>query len=101
MTTFKNALTINETGAQLADSSQNLRTGANMLIHDLMQAGRKVPTGGIPIPAGAGATPLNKPSPPGGVTYSFDNVNQSTLTSIISGSGQGPTIDNSTTDMIT
>ena len=101
MPAFQNALRINDMGTQLADSSQNLRSGANLLVHDLMQAGRKIPTGGIPIPSGIGATTINRPSPPGGGSYTFDNTTQTTLTAIISGSGLGPTVDNSTTDVIT
>jgi prepilin-type N-terminal cleavage/methylation domain-containing protein len=101
MTAFKNAMSVNDAGTQIADSSQNLRTGANLLVRDLMQAGRKIPTGGIPIPSGAGATPINRPSPPGGPVYTFDNVNQTTLTAIVSGYSLGPTVDNSTTDIIT
>ena len=35
LTTFKNALAINDTAAQLADANQNLRAGTNQLIRDL------------------------------------------------------------------
>jgi len=101
VTTFQNALSLNTAGQQIADSSQNLRSGANLLIHDLMQAGRKIPTGGIPIPNGAGATPINRPSPPGGPVYTFDNVANPNLMTVISGSQMGPVVGSSTTDMIT
>ncbi|MEQ1759022.1 MAG: hypothetical protein ABL986_11935 [Vicinamibacterales bacterium] len=101
VTAFRNALQISETGQQIADSSHNLRSGANLLIRDLMQAGRKIPTGGIPIPNGAGATTISRPSPPGGPVYTFNNTTQSTLMAVTTGSQLGPTVDNSTTDMIT
>lgn len=101
MTAFKNALAVNDTASQLSDSNQNLRSGSNLLVHDLMQAGRKIPTGGIPIPSGAGATAINRPSPPGVSVYAFDNINQTTLTAIVSGANLGPTIDNSSTDIVT
>jgi hypothetical protein len=65
-----------------------------------MQAGRKIPTGGIPIPNGGGATALNRPGPPG-TAYTFDNVNQTTLTAIVTGYQMGPTINSSTSDIVT
>ena len=100
MTTVKNALTINDTGTQLADANQNMRAGTNLLIKDLMQAGRSITVGGIPIPSGAGATTINRPSPPG-MVYTFNNTTATTLPAIYTGSGLGPSVDNSTTDMIT
>ena len=51
--TFKNALSVNDTATLIADSNQNLRSGGNLLVRDFMQAGRGIPTGGIPIPSGA------------------------------------------------
>ena len=65
MTAFKNALTVNDSGTQLSDSNQNLRAGTNFLVRDLMQAGRLITIGGIPIPSGNGASAINRPSPPG------------------------------------
>ncbi len=99
--TFQSAMTLNEAGQQIADSSHNLRSGANLMIRDLMQAGRKIPIGGIPIPNGTGATPINRPSPPGGPVYTFNNTTETTLTSVVTGWQLGPVIDGSTTDMIT
>ena len=84
MTTVKNALTINDTGTQLSDANQNLRAGTNLLIKDLMQAGRSITVGGIPIPSGTGSTPLNRPSPPG-LVYTFDNTTATTLPAIYDG----------------
>ncbi len=101
VTTFQNALALNTAGQQIADSSQNLRSGANLLLRDLMQAGRKIPTSGIPIPNGVGATAINRPSPPGGPVYTFNNTDETTLMSVISGSQMGPVVGSSTTDMIT
>lgn len=100
VTTFKNALNVTESGTQLSDSNQNLRAGTNLLAHDLMQAGRQIPTGGIPIPSGAGSTSLNRPSPPG-LAYTFDNVNATALSAITTGADLGPMIANSTTDIVT
>ncbi|HWW86982.1 MAG TPA: prepilin-type N-terminal cleavage/methylation domain-containing protein, partial [Vicinamibacterales bacterium] len=52
MTTYKNALSVNQAVTQTADANQNLREGTNLLIRDLMQTARGIPTGGIPIPSG-------------------------------------------------
>lgn len=100
MTTVKNALTINDTGTQLSDANQNLRAGTNLLIKDLMQAGRSITVGGIPIPSGTGSTPLNRPSPPG-LVYTFNNTTATTLPAIYTGYNLGPSVDNQSTDIIT
>src|SRR5580700_5152909 len=100
VTTFKNAVTVNQAGQQTADANQNLRAGTNLLVRDLLQAARGIPTGGIPIPSGAGATAINRPCPPTAVC-TFDNVNSTTLPALISGNNLGPVIDNENTDIIT
>ena len=100
MTTFKDAVAVNQAATQTADSNQNLRAGTNLLIRDLLQAARGIPTGGIPIPSGAGSSTINRPSPHG-ATYTFDNVNATHIPAIITGAGLGPTIDGEVTDMIT
>ena len=48
LTTFRNALMINDSAAQLADANQNLRAGTNQLIRDLMLAGRIIGPEGDP-----------------------------------------------------
>jgi Tfp pilus assembly protein PilW len=99
-TTFDNALSLNDSVASLADSSQNLRAGTNLLVRDVMQAGRNIPIGGIAIPSGTGASAINRPSPPN-KSYTFDNTSATTLSSITTGAGLGPTVDGRSTDMIT
>jgi Tfp pilus assembly protein PilW len=97
---FQNALSLNEMAVQLADSSQNLRGGTNLLVRDLMLAGRLVPTGGISIPTGAGANRILRPSPPGNQYY-FDNTTATTLPAVTTGAGLGPTVDGRSTDLVT
>jgi hypothetical protein len=101
-TTFKDALALNETVVNMTEASQNLRAGTNLLIRDLLQAGRNIPTGGISIPSGAGATPIQRPGPPG-TSYYFrnDDENNTTLTAITTGAGLGPTISGRPTDLVT
>jgi hypothetical protein len=100
MTTFKDALGMTSVATNLADASQNLRGGTNLLVHDLTEAGRGIPTGGIPIPNGPGVGPINRPSPPG-MAYTFDNTAATTLTAVVTGGSKGPIIDARATDMIT
>jgi hypothetical protein len=99
-TTFDNALALNDSVMGLADSTQNLRAGTNLLIRDLMQAGRNIPIGGIAIPSGAGSSSIKRPGPPG-KSYAFDNTTATTLASITTGSDLGPVVDGRTTDMVT
>jgi prepilin-type N-terminal cleavage/methylation domain-containing protein len=101
MTAFKDGVDINEMATQVADASQNLRSGANLLVADLMQAGRGIPTGGISIPlAAAGATQIRRPGPPG-QAYSFDNTIATTLSAVTTGAGLGPTVDGRASDIVT
>lgn len=100
MTAFKDGVGLTDTAADLADTTQNLRTGTNLLIHDFVLAGRGIPTGGIPIPSGAGALQILRPSPPG-LSYKFDNVNSTVMTAITTGSNLGPQVDGQNTDIVT
>src|SRR5262245_58931838 len=69
---LKDAMEINDAVVRVADSSQNLRAGTNLLVRDLLQAGRGIETGGIPIPSGINAADLHRPSPVG-KAYTFKN----------------------------
>jgi prepilin-type N-terminal cleavage/methylation domain-containing protein len=107
MSTLKTALNVNDTATQMADSNQNLRAGANTLVRDLMQAGRRLPTTGIPIANGAGSSAINRPCPPASVPApsvacsTFDNVTATALSAITTGGLMGPWVDGSTTDIVT
>jgi Tfp pilus assembly protein PilW len=100
LTTFSNAMDLNEVTTQVADSNQNLRAGTNLLVRDLLQAGRNIPTGGISIPSGSGATLVQRPSPPG-TSYAFDTTTLTALSAITTGEAMGPVIQGTTTDMVT
>jgi hypothetical protein len=99
-TTFRDALSLNESMIQLTDSGQNLRAGTNLLVRDLLQAGRNIPSGGIAIPSGVGSVAINRPSPPG-TTMTFDNIDATSLTALSTGFQKGPAVDGRPTDMIT
>lgn len=99
-TAFKNAIDVSGGGALIADSNQSLRAAANLMVRDLIQAGRGIPIGGVPIPSGTGTSAISRPGPPG-TAYTFDNVNFTTLPAIVPGRALGPTINGQTTDIIT
>ena len=101
LTAFKDGIAMNLMATQLADTTQNLRSGTNMLVSDLMQAGRGIPTGGISIPlASGGATQISRPSPPN-VSYFFDNTTATTLSAVTTGAGLGPAVGGRATDIVT
>ena len=107
LTTFRNALTINDTAGQLADANQNLRAGTNQLVRDLMMAGRVIGANGVPAPSGAGSALINRPGPPNSsLTFPMladDDPTTPTLVipSITTGYQLGPLINNKLTDMVT
>ena len=99
---FESATRANEAGTQLANLNQNLRTGMNLVIRDLLQTGQGIPTGGIPIPNGLGILPINRPSPPG-QNYTFPPAYLN-MPAIVPGAVMGPNNANTLgvpTDMIT
>jgi Tfp pilus assembly protein FimT len=104
LTTFRNALNINETAGQLADANQNLRAGTNQLVRDLMMAGRIIAGGGVPAPSGVGVLAINRPAPPG-QTLTFqlvaDDDGVLNIPSITHGYQLGPIINGAKTDMVT
>ncbi len=104
LTTFRNALTINDSAGQLADANQNLRAGTNQLVKDLMMAGRIIGPGGIPVPTGAGVGAFSRPGPAGSsLTFNLvsDDDTSLNLPDITTGYQLGPMINGSRTDMVT
>jgi prepilin-type N-terminal cleavage/methylation domain-containing protein len=97
MTSFNDAMGINEKASQMADLEQNLRSGINLLVQDFINAGWGIPTGGIPIPTGGGAAPVNRPGPPG-TNYTFAPA--LTLSSVNPGAGLGPRGNGRATDIV-
>jgi prepilin-type N-terminal cleavage/methylation domain-containing protein len=95
LTTFKNALAINDSAAQLADANQNLRAGTNQLVRDILMAGRIIGTEGIAMPTGPSITFAR----PGPTALNFDLINDGDptfqLPSITTGYHLGPIINNS------
>lgn len=99
--TFRDALAVNEAVVNLSDASQNLRAGTNLLVRDLLQAGRGIDIGGVPIPSGPTAAAVYRPGP-AGASYTFANAEAGvTLTAIVTGDGLGPTVAGRDTDLVT
>lgn len=98
--TFDDALKINDATLKLTDAGQNMRSGVNLMVRDLLQAGRDIPIGGIPLPTGAGATLVQRPSPLGW-SYAFDNTTLTTLGAVTTGNNLGAIVSGRQTDMIT
>lgn len=98
--TFSDGLKLNDSTIKLTDASQNLRAGTNLLIRDLLQTGRNIPTGGISIPHGLNSQPINRPSP-SGTSLRFDNTTAETLSSLTTGNALGPLVSGRTTDIMT
>jgi prepilin-type N-terminal cleavage/methylation domain-containing protein len=98
MQVFNDALEANESILLMTDTNQNLRAGTNMMTRDLIQAGRGIPTGGIPIPSGAGVNAIRRPSPPT-KSYTFPAI--LVLSAVTTGDALGPSSNGVATDMIT
>ena len=81
----------------VSQMQHNGRSGLNLMTRDLMQTGQSIPKGGIPIPSGAGATPVNRPGP-GTLTFPADWV---VLPAISPGWNMGGVVHGRTTDMVT
>jgi len=98
LSTFNDAVNINQLAGLVADTDQNVRSGLNMMTRDLIQTGEGIPTGGIPVPSGGGSTPINRPGPVG-ATYTFPAG--TVLPAVTPGAGLGPTIALQPTDLVT
>jgi prepilin-type N-terminal cleavage/methylation domain-containing protein len=100
LTTFQNGIMVNDTASQLADANQNLRAGMNQMVKDIMQAGRIIGPEGVPVPSGAGAGPIQRPSPPG-TNMTFDLTTTTNMPDITTGYQLGPTVNGTRTDIVT
>ena len=99
MTAFKDGVGMTKSASNRR-TTQNLRSGTNMLIHDLVLAGRGIPTGGISIPSGADSA-ADSAAESSRTCVTFDNVGATSMTAITTGSNKGPAVDGQTTDMVT
>ncbi len=96
--TFNDSVGVDQLAGLVADTDQNLRSALNLMTRDLIQTGEGIPTGGIPVASGAGATPINRPGPVG-TAYTFPAG--PVLPAVTTGAGMGPTVVAQSTDMVT
>lgn len=72
----------------MTDLNSNLRNAINQMTRDLLAAGRGIPVGGVPVPSGAAALPLRRPSALDNQTFPL----RTTLPAVSAGDGLGPQI---------
>lgn len=93
------AVKLGDKTRRVADTNQGLQAALALMVRDFMQTGHGIPSGGIPLPSGNGALPVNRPGPPGAsLTFSTD---WQTVPSVAPGAGLGPTLRGQATDVIT
>jgi prepilin-type N-terminal cleavage/methylation domain-containing protein len=96
---FDDARKATDAATLIADGNQNLRATVIQMTRDLIQTGRELPNGGIPIPSGAGSVDVRRPSPPG-MNLIFPAAWE-VLPSICPGPGQGPVVNGIASDIVT
>lgn len=84
-------------GTLAAETHQNARAGVALMRRDLLLAGQGIPIGGIPIPSGPQASPIQRPGP-SPMTFPSDWV---VLPSVSPGADLAPPIWGRPTDMLT
>jgi prepilin-type N-terminal cleavage/methylation domain-containing protein len=99
---FRDSTKANSTITQKSDMSDNIRSGLNLIVQDLIQTGTGIPTGGISIPNTVNASGCNvgKPvnRPPASLSLTFQGPNSANagcnviLPAIEPGPDLGPTI---------
>jgi type II secretory pathway pseudopilin PulG len=97
MTAFQGMSQTGDGAALLSDVNLSLRSTLNLMTRDLLSAGRDIPVGGIPIPSGANAGAVKRPSP-AGTTRVFEG---DMLPAVSPGDALGPAIGGALTDLVT
>jgi type IV pilus assembly protein PilW len=95
---FTTAMGLADTSRIMSETNHNLQAAMSLMVRDFVQTGQGVPRGGIPIPSGAGASPVLRPGPPGsGMTFPSP---WTTVPAIVPGGGIGPTVLSIPTDTV-
>ena len=97
MVTLNNGVRLSNTAQSVVEIRHNGRSGLNLMTRDLIQTGQGIPIGGIPIPSGAGVTPIVRPGP-GVLVYPTGTV---VLPALSPGQALGPAVNGRLTDIIT
>jgi type II secretory pathway pseudopilin PulG len=95
---FSDAVRITDAARETTDTNQSLEVATTLMVRDFIQAGHGIPLGGVPIPSGAGAEPVRRPSPPGSnMTFPVGTL---TLPAVTPGGALGPLVLGVQTDMV-
>ncbi len=98
MSTFTTAMRLADTSRIVSDTNHGLQAAMSLMVRDFMQTGQGIPSGGVPLPGGAGAGAVKRPGPPGtGFTFP---ASWSTLPALATGGGMGPTVLGVQTDLV-
>jgi hypothetical protein len=87
---FNHSMRLAETSRIVSETNQSLQVAMSLMVRDMIQAGQGIPLGGIPIPSGGGAAPVNRPGPPG-AALTFD-ATWTAMPAVTTGSALGPAV---------
>ena len=94
---FADGMRLANTSRIISETNQSLQAGLSLMVRDFIQVGQGIPTGGIPLPSGTGATPVTRPGP---TALTFP-PGWTTVPAITPGSGLGPVVLGVQTDIVT
>jgi hypothetical protein len=94
---FGEGMALADTSRIISETNQSLQAGMSLMVRDFIQTGQGIPTGGIPIPRGAGSVPVNRPGP---VALIFPTA-WTNVPAISPGSNVGPAVLGLPTDLVT
>jgi hypothetical protein len=92
-----NGLMMHENAGLSSEMHHNARTAMNQLTRDFMQAAQGIPTGGVPIPNGTGATAVHRPGP-GSLTFP---IGSQVISAVSTGNALGATLLGRASDLVT
>jgi hypothetical protein len=95
--TLTRSMTLTGTSRVISETNHGLQAGMSLMVRDIMQTGQSIPLGGIQIPNGTGATPVNRPGP-GTLTF---GGGATSVTALMTGDAMGPTLLAQASDIIT
>ena len=100
MAAMSSAVKANQTALLMTSMNNNLRTGMDLMIRDMLQVGQGLPTGGVILtPVGAPFVQINLPGPPGSALKNV--VGDTDIAAVQPGPGLGPVVNGVATDIIT
>lgn len=96
---FNDGMSLADTTRIVSETNQSMQAAMSLMVRDFIQVGQGIPTGGIPIPTGPGATAILRPGPPG-AALTFPGA-WTTLPAVSPGSNLGPMVLGVQTDAVT